>query len=185
MTLAKDIVDRIKRDFDDETFGRALSLLEASPWRGRVARCIVFLAKGSVQRLRELIEWTEIDERNVILKAEYENGTHCRDFSVSFVLDAPQKRWISNAVVTARKWGYGLSELTTNSPTGEMPDDLHAKADGEGVFVNGSNSILIRNQNGLWTLDAGDIDLRPFGLDAPIADEGRFLIQLDFFLSKS
>ena len=57
-SLAKKILE----DFESE--------MELSP---RISRCIVFLAKGSIEKLKNVIEEAKIDWRDVIMDAESED----------------------------------------------------------------------------------------------------------------
>ena len=94
--IPSDIRERIAIDFGDD---RADEILEdllkrvpdglANGTRTRHLRCIVYLARGDVERLDRFIEMCLSDTRDVMLNAEYENvpGTGLvrkRDFSRPF-----------------------------------------------------------------------------------------------------
>ena len=55
MPLEADIVDRVRADFGPAEGAGALDELVANGTTGRIARCIVLAAGGSLERLRELI----------------------------------------------------------------------------------------------------------------------------------
>lgn len=70
-----DIVNRVKKDFNDEAEEaiRILNTFEKNHnFSSRVTRCIVFLSKGDLIQLRSLIEQAKLDWRDVIVDAEDE-----------------------------------------------------------------------------------------------------------------
>jgi len=68
MTLESDIVERLKSDFGEDQFPAALELLMACGLTGRVARCIVFAADGSLDAMRQHIQMAETDYRDAIVE---------------------------------------------------------------------------------------------------------------------
>jgi hypothetical protein len=73
--LEADIVSEIQRQFGKDS-SKAVKILEKAILRKdisetpRIARCIVFLSKGSIKKLRENIEINKIDWRDIIGSAE-------------------------------------------------------------------------------------------------------------------
>ena len=92
MMLAKDIVVRLKKEFEDpDEAALALSVLEDFAGENqelsdeRILRCIVFVAKGDLDKLGEAIDLAKIDYRDLIVWAEYdETLERVRDLSTSF-----------------------------------------------------------------------------------------------------
>jgi len=90
--LAQDIVERIRRDFEDpDEADLALSVLKdfaeknKEPPSDRVLRGIVFVANGDLDRLGQAIDLARIDYRDLIVWAEYdENRQRVRNLSTSF-----------------------------------------------------------------------------------------------------
>jgi hypothetical protein len=79
-----DIVDRVIRDFDTDGIGQVHLWLE-DLGSDRLARCALFLARGSTKRLRSAVELGRADFRDLIVAAEYDkHDNHLRDFNESF-----------------------------------------------------------------------------------------------------
>ena len=77
MKLPADIEAQIEQDFGQQ-FNQVRELLlsylkMADKQADRVLRCIVFLAKGKVDALKEMIATAQVDYRDVIFWAEYED----------------------------------------------------------------------------------------------------------------
>ncbi len=90
MRLEFDIVERLRADFDGDQFPAALQLLTDSGTAGRIARCIVVAADGSLDMLRQLIQIAATDYRDVIIAGEYDSAMHrIRDLRTSFFVDDP------------------------------------------------------------------------------------------------
>ena len=89
----EDITSKIRKDFGDE-FEIAFKALEnyarTNPREGhRLYRCIIYVAHGNIERMREAIDLARIDYRDLIMWAEYEgesihNAIQVRDFTKSF-----------------------------------------------------------------------------------------------------
>jgi len=90
--LAQDIIERLEWDFDDpEEAALATSVLKDFAEENqelsneRILRCIVFVARGDLNRLGEAIDLAKIDYRDLIVWAEYdEKRERVRDLSVPF-----------------------------------------------------------------------------------------------------
>ncbi len=184
MSLETDIVDRIRSDFDAAVVATAINELATSGKTGRLARCIVVGAGGSLERLRDLIGMAEIDDRDVILAGEYDGAMRrVWDLRVSFLLNSPDDFWISELAITMHKHGYRLLNLETH--TISTPPYAGTHAQGRVIFGKGGRTITIEKRDGQWSVDGTTCNLAAFGLDAPLADEKRFRIQLDFLLSRT
>jgi hypothetical protein len=93
---------RLVQDFGDRADSVAVCLLNCrrigSPdYIGdRLVRCIVQAAKGNERRVQELIVLEREDVRDVIGLGEYDGSGNCvRDLRVTFLIDSPEKMWIS------------------------------------------------------------------------------------------
>ena len=77
--LSNDILIQIEFQFD-ENYKTVLEILETELSKNdflnsnRIIRCIIFLSKNSVEKLKENISLAIIDWRDIILLAEYENN---------------------------------------------------------------------------------------------------------------
>jgi hypothetical protein len=91
----QDIQKRIIRDFGDESAEAILLLNEAIREVGflnhpRIIRCILFLANGNIESLKQNIDVATFDPRDVMFRAEYsetdnwENAKQIRDFNKPF-----------------------------------------------------------------------------------------------------
>ena len=78
MKFKEDIIQRIRLDFKDLS-DKAIEILSDAISKtdylktDRVIRCIVFLANGDIDKLREFIDNAIFDTRDVMLWAEYKN----------------------------------------------------------------------------------------------------------------
>lgn len=74
MTLPPDIAARLAAQFPADGGAVALGHLIAIPQvTPRVARCVVHLANGDLDQLRDYAEVAKLDPRDVIFWAEYED----------------------------------------------------------------------------------------------------------------
>ncbi|MBX3416868.1 MAG: hypothetical protein KF851_04630 [Pirellulaceae bacterium] len=184
MTLDADIVQYICAGFDPAYASTAVNELAASGISGRLARCVVVGAEGSIDRMRELIETADIDYRDVIIAGEYDGALRrVRDLRVSFLINSPEDFWISEVALTAYKHGYFLVNLETHCIS--TPPFAGSRSYGTATFTNQCRTITIHNRDGQWRLDGHECNPAKFGLDAPLADENRFRIQLDYLLSRT
>ena len=95
MILKEDILRKIHSDFG-ENANNAINVLNKAVEEityhetDRVLRCIIFLAKGSIDELHKHIEVAELDARDVMFQAEYEkifgesDFKRLRDFNKTF-----------------------------------------------------------------------------------------------------
>ncbi len=68
----KDIIERLERDFGDDSASDALNMLEAcDDMPPRVIRCIIFLSGAYMEKLKHNTECALKDFRDVIYWAEY------------------------------------------------------------------------------------------------------------------
>ena len=92
--LPNDILIQIEFQFD-ENYKTVLEILETELSKNdflnsnRIIRCIIFLSKNNVEKLKENISLAIIDWRDIILLAEYENNERNepilkRDFNKPF-----------------------------------------------------------------------------------------------------
>ena len=78
MIFKDDILKQIELDFN-EVADKAIEMLSDAISKtdylktDRVIRCIIFLAKGDLEKLRKFIDNAIFDTRDVMLWAEYEN----------------------------------------------------------------------------------------------------------------
>ena len=182
MTLDADIIERIRADFPDAD--TAIADLRASGKTGRVARCIVFVSHGSLEKMREYIQMAETDFRDVIVSGEYDETMRLvRDLCVSFLIASPDDFWIGETAKSIHKRGYSLTAVKSRPATVGPFDYTCDRGEGTATFSNGVHEIEIEKADRQWSVNSDD-DLRRFGLDDCIGDEERFRIQLDFYLSQ-
>jgi len=183
MALEADIVGRVRADFDAADGPTALDELSVSGESGRIARCIVLAAGGSLERLRELIGMADIDYRDVIVAGEYDAAMQrVRDLRVSFLINSPHDFWIGETAAAIYKHGYFLTELKSHPATVGPFDYTCDRSEGLATFSDGANTITIQKRDRNWSLVEGGSELHRYGLDALIADEERFRVQLDSYL---
>lgn len=185
MTLEADIMDQVQADFSGTDGQKALAELMTSGRAGRIARCIVFAAQGSLERLREHIRMADADHRDVIVAGEYDiTMRQVRDLRVSFLIASPDDFWIGETAASIHKRGYYLTELKSQPATVGPFDYTCDRSEGHATFSNGENTITIQKHDRKWSLIENDPNLRTYGLDALIDDEERFRVQLDYYLSR-
>jgi hypothetical protein len=73
--IPDDVRARLLRDYPGETHFEAVRLVEALHCNARVLRSIVHLAAGDFEQLERFARASEIDWRDVVFWAEYENYT--------------------------------------------------------------------------------------------------------------
>jgi hypothetical protein len=120
MPLENDIIERIQKDFRPDESACAIELLSECGETGYIARCIVVAAQGSLESLRANIRQAKSDFRDVVMAAEYDGTlklTKARDLCFSFLVDAPEKFWISEVGPALQLRGYTLSSLETSHAT--------------------------------------------------------------------
>lgn len=90
--IAKDIVQKVKRDFESpDDAALALALLADFTEQNqelaadRILRCIVFVANGDLDLFGKALDLARIDYRDLIVWAEYDDRfQQIRDLSVPF-----------------------------------------------------------------------------------------------------
>jgi hypothetical protein len=91
MSMCPDIQSKIRRDFSPSDVYAAIEAIQG--WDVEVKgllddrriRCAVYLARGSLDRLRQMIALGMQDWRDLIMAAEYEGEVRVRDFDHPFV----------------------------------------------------------------------------------------------------
>jgi hypothetical protein len=73
--IPDDVSARLRRDYPGETHFEAIRLIEALTCNARVLRAIVHLAAGDFEELERFARASEIDWRDVVFWAEYEDYT--------------------------------------------------------------------------------------------------------------
>ena len=91
--MSPDILLKIEHDFGQET-GKAIELIEQAIQghsylnSERIVRCIVFIAEGNLDKLKETINFAILDPRDVMVWAEYSYDQNTllriRDFTKTF-----------------------------------------------------------------------------------------------------
>jgi hypothetical protein len=71
--IPADVRRRLLRDYPGETTFEAMRLVESLRCSARVLRSIVFLAAGDFEQLERFARSSEIDWRDVVFWAEYED----------------------------------------------------------------------------------------------------------------
>jgi hypothetical protein len=89
MILPEDIDARIENDFpsqDDRDLVKSIISALSVDEKIRVARCILFIADGDLDRLGKLEDLANTDYRDVIMAGEYEypSNKKLRDFNDPF-----------------------------------------------------------------------------------------------------
>jgi len=80
----RDIVDRVIEEYPPDAIGQVHLWLEELD-SDRLARCALFLAQGSLTKLKEEVALGRADYRDLIVAAEYDRADNrLRDFSQPF-----------------------------------------------------------------------------------------------------
>ncbi len=175
MPLERDIVEKIKHVFSPEDAAKAIELLSVAGKSGRVARCVVFAAGGSLERLRTYLQLADQDYRDVIVAGEYqEMHRYLRDFRVSFLIDAPLKWWISEVAVALAQRDYFLSSVETVPANNGVA--IHQCDLGEGTATSEGDlgQICVTKNRGQWVLKGDKAELELYGLTKTFDNERDF-----------
>ena len=79
-----DLVQRVTEQYDADAIGQVHLWLEGLG-SDRLARCALFLANGSIEKLREAVQLGRRDYRDLIVSAEYDRSENrLRDFNLPF-----------------------------------------------------------------------------------------------------
>ena len=87
--LPDDVLARARRDFPAARHAEVIAALEglATTTRehARVARCVLFVANGSLEEFERMIALAHTDYRDAIVQAEYDrNDRRLRDLTLPF-----------------------------------------------------------------------------------------------------
>jgi hypothetical protein len=179
MEIQSDILKRIGEEFSSQDAAVAVEMLTASEHSGRVARCIVFLAKGNLDELRRYIDMAVRDYRHVILMAEYDEvRSRVRDFSSSFLIDSQVKMWVGGIARMLQQRGYMLVSVET------VPVAKYSKDSGEGTatFTGNVGPLTVVKRQGKWTLQGDKAELDLYGLAEPFSDGAKFIDAVSCYL---
>jgi hypothetical protein len=174
MALEPDIVERVRRDFGTES-EQAMDLLQKSGQTGRIARCIIVASRGSVDLLGKTIEQARLDFRDAIAAGEYDSAQRqIRDLRASFLLDSPEKFWLSGVACTMALRGYTLMSLESRPAT--APPFVHSEDSGEGRarFIGPEGEIELEKRDRLWSIRGDPKDLETHNVDRVFEDEAEF-----------
>jgi hypothetical protein len=179
MEIESDILKRIGEEFSSEDTSAAVEMLTASRQSGRVARCIVFLAKGNLKEFRHYIDIAVSDYEDVILMAEYDDvRRRVRNFTSSFLIDSQVKMWVAGIAGMLQQRGYLLVSFET------VPVAKHWKDLGEGTatFTGNVGPLTVVKRQGNWTLEGDKSELELFDLAEPVSDELKFIDAVSCYL---
>jgi hypothetical protein len=187
VNLENDIVERIYHDFPPQDAERAVKLLDAcfkGPEPARVARCIVVAAMGSLESLTRLIEMAVYDYRDAIMAGEYKpSGERIRDLRVTFLIDSPEKMWISGIAGTMYGRGFHLKALETRTLPVDPCESNPVRFDGVATFVGRLGEIQVEKRNKQWMIHTELNDFLLNGLKSPHEDLTYFQESLSSFLA--
>jgi hypothetical protein len=172
--LPPDILERLSQDFGDRAEAVASLLLNEYPgdW---LVRCILWLAKGDEQRVQQLMERARMDVRDVLWNAQEDlGGRRVRDLSVSFLIDSPEKLWISFIANMMETRGYRLTSLETRSATAGPFEFIADYSEGTATFVGPKGQFQIEKKDGQWTIRGKPRDLEVHEMNHPFDDERVF-----------
>jgi hypothetical protein len=172
MDIESDILKRVGKEFSSQEATAAIEMLTASGQSGRVARCIVFLAKGNLDELRRYIDMAVRDYRDVILMAEYDEvRSRVRNFSSSFLIDSQVKMWVAGIAGMLQQRGYTLVSFET------VPVAKYLKDVGEGTatFAGKVGPLTVVKRQGKWILQGDKAELELYGLAEPFSDGSKFI----------
>jgi hypothetical protein len=159
MPLEPDIVDRIQETFVPADSREAMTLITGAGKPGRLARCLVIAAQGSLERLKFYLHLAEQDYRDLIVAGEYlDSDTRIRDLRVSFLIDAPSKLWIGELAVVMAARRYVLSSVSEVAAT----------------FEGGLGRLQILKKAGIWKLVGDQTDFETQGLTKSFRSERQF-----------
>jgi hypothetical protein len=79
----RDIVDRVVDEYPADAIGQVHLWLE-DLGSDRLSRCALFLARGSIEKLKQEVAVGRTDYRDLIVAAEYDGDRHVRNFNLPF-----------------------------------------------------------------------------------------------------
>ena len=182
--LEPDIVDRMQKEFSTTDFPTALTLLGESGNVGRIARCIVVAAKGSVDSLPRLIKMAAQDYRDVIFAAEYNRDMQrVRDLRISFLIDLPIDAWITDIAMFLDSRELHLDSLETQKTTLGPFNSPQDQGEGSAIFKGSDRTMTISKQNRKWRALGNEAELKKYQLHQEYDDLEQFKNQLTWLLS--
>ena len=183
MVLESDIVLRLQSDFTQQEFSVALNLMRSSGKKGRVARCIVVAAAGSMPRFRDLMHLSKQDYREVIAAAENASGDQGRDLRASFLIDDPVHFWAGDLAVFLQSRRFQLADIQSNRAVVGPFDEPGDLGEGTATFHGLHRTLAIRKQNRRWQVVDESAELAEYGLDVEFDDPDEFRQQLGEFVA--
>lgn len=190
MQLEPDIIERIRADFPPQDVDRALALMLDARGGARVARCVVFAAKGSLEHLEQHVRSAIRDYRDAIVAGEYEPGggfdaPPVRNFRVSFLIDSPEKMWIGYVADVMHARGYVLSCVEARTVAPGPVEYQEDRYEGVARFNGPLGTFELERRDRRWTI-CGDIDARRWEhVVRPYEDEQAFCDVVSGFLLAS
>ena len=174
--LEPDIVQKIEQTFSSSDAQKAIDLISAAGISGRIARCVVFAARGNIDVLKDYLQRADLDYREVIIAGEYVNLLRQRDFRVSFLIDEPAKMWISEIAAALAPRDYFLSEIVTVPARKHGGKAAYFGKLGEGTatFEGDMGKIVVTKDHGHWTLACENPDFAAHDLAKPFKNEKEF-----------
>lgn len=113
LPLPADVAAKIASDFPNESQASVLALLDEyeGPERVRVIRCAIHLAKGSTDRLFDLLGSAGTDYRDVIYWAEYNGDQRILDFNHPFPVPPVGPSGVSMSFIGESPFLPGCTEI--------------------------------------------------------------------------
>jgi hypothetical protein len=183
MSLERDIVERVEHAFSPQDAPKAIELLQVAGKSGRIARCIVFASAGSLDALQRYIQLADQDYRDVIVAGEYDDmQRRLRDLSVSFLIDATVKMWISGIATTLAQRGYILSSVETRPVKSGGTTYLSDLGEGTATFEGDLGVIRVTKDRGQWILSGDKGELEQYNLSKPFDNERKFSDTLSCYI---
>lgn len=171
--MEPDIIERIHRDFAGADAELVIGLLQESGYSGRLARCIIVAAEGNLEKVKPLIELSAFDYRDAIYAAEYDRaGSHVRDLTVSFLIDAPEHFWATEIARGMHDRGCQLAEI--HSWPAPWNGNAFSKFEGVARFEGPVGPLTVELRNHAWMLRDNNRDLSIYGLDRAFEEGHEF-----------
>jgi hypothetical protein len=162
--LERDTVRRVEAEFGPQSTAKAIEVLTAAGQSGRLARCIVHLAKGDLAELERYIRLEKEDYRDIVMAAEYDDMRRCvRDLRASFLIDSREKMWIGDLAAALSSRGFFLESVQA----GTMDSGL-------AVFDGDLGKLVIKKDRGQWILEGETDELDLYDLRRAYDDERQF-----------
>ncbi|QDU75389.1 hypothetical protein Pan97_24200 [Bremerella volcania] len=184
MSLEPDISERIQSEFTPEDQAHVLNMLKQSRHTGRVARCIVFAAQGSLDKLSSMIELANLDPRDAIMAGEYDaNRDRLRDLGSSFLIDSPEKFWISQVANQTAQRNFSLIEIKQQRVPASADDPATSILVRTAIFQGPHDRLTIENKNRTWRIVGEETRLKRFFMDRVFHHEKEFIENLGSYLT--